>query len=109
MDAIKIVFIALAVMAVSVGLIIGANEFGFKLFERYNPKYEQVRRTTYEQSRAFREGTIRDLENLALEYARGNDVQKSAIRATALHRLADVPEELLTPALRKFKSDMESN
>lgn len=104
MDALKI----FAVFAVGIVLLLALYEGGFRLYEHYNPKYEQVRRTTYEQSRAFREGTVRDLENLALEYARGNDAVKASIRATALHRLANVPEELLTPNLIKFKRDMEN-
>lgn len=89
--------------------IFGLNELGFRVFERYSPKVEEVRRTTYEQSRSFREGTVRDLENLAMEYRKGTPEQKAAIKATALHRLAGIPDDLLTPELRQFKSQLWSN
>ncbi len=90
-----------------IGVIVGIYEFGFRLYEYYNPKYEQVRRNTYEQSRAFREGTVRDLENLALEFARASPEAKAAIRITARHRLANIPDELLTSQLLKFKAELD--
>jgi hypothetical protein len=95
--------------ALFVGVVIGINEIDFGIFKHFAPRIERVRRETYEQSRAFQEGTVRDLENLSLEYAAGNQAVKEAIRAVALHRLADLSSELLTPNLRSFKSELEIN
>ena len=88
------------------GLLVGATELSFQIYQHYSPKYEGVRRETYEQSRAFREGTIRQLEAMELAYADGNDAQKAAIRSVALEQLADVPNELLTPDLRAFRAHL---
>lgn len=86
----------------------GGAELSYRIYQRYAPLNEQVRRETYEQSRAFREGTVRDLENMQLEYARGGDAQKAAIKSVALHRLADVDPSLLTPELRDFRAELRS-
>lgn len=106
-DILKLIVGTVGAVLVLVALILGTSELGFKIFERYNPKFENVRRNTYEQSRAYREGTVRDLQNLAMEYTRGNEEQKAAIRITALHRFADVPDDILTPDLRQFRSLLE--
>lgn len=102
----------LALIAVVLLIVIGvfgASELGYRVYQRYAPLNEQVRRETYEQSRAFQEGTVRDLENLRMDYASGNDAQKAAIRSVAIHRLADVPQELLTPSLRQWANEMRNN
>lgn len=85
------------------------NELGFRIFQLNAPRTEQVRRETFEQSRSFREGTVRDLENLYLEYSRSNNAGKVAIRDVARHRMVDVPEELMTANLRRFKAELENN
>jgi hypothetical protein len=108
MKSMKDITLVLFVVILSLSAIAAMYEFSFEIYAHYNPKVEQVRRETYEKSRAFREGTIRDLESLQIEYARGNDVVKAVIRATTLHRLADVPDGILTSNLIRFKHDMES-
>lgn len=99
----------LIVIAIAIGGVLLFTEMNFRLTEHYSPKLEAVRRTTYEESRAFQEGTVRDFENLYLEYSRSNDAGKAAIRDVARHRIADVPDELMTGNLRRFKSELESN
>ena len=98
--------VVIAVAGVGVLGVVGA-EYAFRQHAHYAPRYEDVRRETYEHSRAFQEGTLRDLDNLRLEYARGDDAQKAAIADTARHRLADVPIEQLPPALRTFAQTVE--
>lgn len=56
---------------------------GFGLFKTFAPKYEQVRRETFEQSQAYNEGMRRDLESIRNEYLATTDpASKAALRAT---------------------------
>lgn len=86
----------------------GAGELSYRIYARYAPLGEQVRRETFEQSRAFHEGMVRDLENLRLEWARGDAAQKAAVASIARHRLADVPDDILTPSLRAWRRELEA-
>lgn len=97
----------IAVVVACVAGIWGAVELSYRLTAAYSPKMEEVRRDTFEQSRAFREGTVRDIENLRLEYMRGTPEHKSALRSVILHRMAGLPVDTLTPELRNFKNELE--
>jgi hypothetical protein len=103
----KNVFVVIVMILIGVLFVAGASYALYFSYAFYAPKYEQVRRETFETSRAFREGTIRDMENLALEYARANDTQKEAIKTVARHRLANIPNDLMTPSLIMFKREIE--
>lgn len=91
------------------GLLVGGYELSYRMFQHYAPRYEQVRRETYEQSRAYQEGTVRDLENLRLEYGRAQtDSARAAIKDTVRERSADLPDDLqLSPSLQAFLDQMK--
>lgn len=52
----------------------------------FAPKYEEVRRDTFEQSRAFNEGMAQELGNMYRDYQAATDEHKAALRAVVLHR-----------------------
>ena len=80
-----------------------ATENSYRLSAHYAPRVEDVRRTTFEHSRTFQEGTIRDLDNLRMEYLRaGSDAQRQAIVDTVRHRLADIDLDALPPQTHEF-------
>ena len=85
----------------ALGWVIQGNNFF--LYKAFAPKYEQVRRETFEQSKAFNQGMIQELQNMQFEYVRANDEQKTALADIILHRVADfdlnqpqVPADLRT-------------
>ena len=89
-------------------LMLGGQAFGFWSFSYYAPRYEEVRRQTFEQSRAFNEGMSRDIQNLiANYYAANSDAGKQAILATINQRLADVDQSKLPPDVRQFLSEVK--
>ena len=83
-------------------MLFGVSYGGFKMYEFFNPKYEQVRYNTFKNSQTYNDGMLRDLENLQLEYTKANDEQKAALKALVLHRFSVYPDERLTPELRSF-------
>lgn len=105
-----IILIVLAFLCVFVGLPILGYELSYRLSQHYMPRYEQVRRETYEESRAYQEGMVRDLENLRLAYLQAQSPdQKAALRSTIQHRFADLPADIeMPPDLQAFKDAMEN-
>ena len=65
-------------------LVQGNDFFMYKVFA---PKYEQVRRETFEQSRAFNQGMVQELQNMQFDYAKQTDPKvKEALASIILHR-----------------------
>ena len=83
-------------------VLFGISYGGFKMYEFFNPKYEQVRYDTFKNSQTYNDGMLRDLENLHMEYIKGSDEQKAGLKALVLHRFSVYPEDRLTPELRSF-------
>ena len=94
--------ITILVLTGITGLAIFGNALDFGLFRTFAPKYEQVRRDTFEQSQAYNEGMRRDLENLRNEYLASNDpAAKAALADTFRHRAEGYPNQL-PPSLQQF-------
>ncbi len=64
----------------------GSNFFMYKVFA---PEYEQVRRETFEESKAYNQGMIQELQNMQFEYVQASDEHKAALADLILHRAAD--------------------
>ena len=75
----------------------------FFLYKVFAPKYEAVRRETFEQSKAYNQGVVQELQKQFVEYsaATSPDV-KDAIASVVLHQVADFPEDKLPSHLRAF-------
>jgi hypothetical protein len=78
----------------------------FFLFRVFAPRYEQVRRQTFEQSKAYQQGAIQELENMQFEYVKANADQKQALASVILHRAADFDARQLPPDLYAFISGL---
>lgn len=78
----------------------------FFLYRTFAPKYEQVRRETFEQTKSYRQGMIQELQNMQFQYEQADEAHKDALKSLILHRAADVPEDVLTPSLNAFISEL---
>ena len=78
------------------------------LFRYFAPKYEQARRETFEQSKAYRQGMIQELQNMQFQYEQASPDHRAALRSVILHRVADVPDDALTGDLRAFVAQLRS-
>ena len=79
------------------------------LFRTFAPKFEQVRRDTFEQSKAYRQGMVQELQNMQFQYEQASPSHKAALRSVILHRAADVPDDALTVDLRIFVAQLRSS
>ena len=101
------VFVA-AVLGLTVACAIGfaLNVFGLASFGFFAPKYEHVRRTTFEQSQAYVEGQRRDIQNLRMDWLEATGDRKAAIRSVALQRINGLPEAAITPEVERFRAEL---
>jgi hypothetical protein len=89
-----------------IGWVTAGNQFF--MFKFFAPKVEQVRRETFEQSKAYRQGMIQELNNLQVDYIKATPEQKAGLMTIILHKAADVPPETLTPDLNAFLAQLRN-
>jgi hypothetical protein len=79
----------------------------FFLYKYFAPKQEQVRRETFEQSKAYNQGMIQELQNMQFEYVKADAEHQKALASIILHRAADYPEEKMPDDLRVFINQLK--
>lgn len=98
--------IAGAILGAVLGLLaltwaIQGNDFF--LYRTFAPKYEAVRRQTFEQSKAYNQGVAQEIARAYQDYERASTPgQKDAIAAVVRHQMADYDEAQLPAHLRAF-------
>jgi hypothetical protein len=87
------VFVLFIIVAIAVvpWLAMG-NDLALRSF--FAPRQEAVRRETFEQSKAFREGMAQEVRAMQMEYITASDEHKDALASVILHRVADCEDEL---------------
>ena len=104
----KVIFGGMVVLAGLLALGWGLQELDVFRQGHFQPKYEQVRRNTFETSRAFNEGVAQELSQLYRDYSKTKDEgEKTAIKSVVLQRVAGYDiEQLNNPQLRSFVRQM---
>lgn len=74
----------------------------FFLYRYFAPRQEQARREVFEQSKAYNQGMVQDLQRMMFDYATATPAQQDALGSILLHRVADYDIEKLPPDLRGF-------
>lgn len=87
------------------GWLLTGNNLAMQNF--FNPKFEAVRRNTFEQSKAYNEGMVQELQNMQFEYIKADKDAKLALRAIILHRSANFNENNLPTDLYEFIQNLK--
>ena len=91
------------IMVIAVAVLFGLPALGLFNLEFWGVKYEDARRNIYEETKSYKHGTIRDMQNLIMEfYSTDDDNQKQALKAVIRHRLASFDRQYLTPEIKDF-------
>jgi hypothetical protein len=98
----KVFSIALGCIVVVFGFTWLVQGNDFFLNKVFAPQYESVRRQTFEQSKAYNQGMVQELQNMQFQYIQASDNQKAALRSIILHRAADFNENQLPTDLYQF-------
>ncbi len=93
---IKWMVMAIAVILALSWLFQGNDWFMYKVFA---PKYEQVRRETYEQTKSYKQGSVQRLDSLCTQVADADQGHKPMINDVINHEFVewnteDVPMHL---------------
>jgi hypothetical protein len=98
----------LMAIVVIVGIIWFAQGNDFFLYRFFAPKYEQVRRETFEQTKSYNQGMIQELQNMQFQYIQADSSEKQALASIILHRAADYDVEKMPADLRSFIINLKS-
>lgn len=72
----------------------------------FAPKFENVRRNTFEQSKSFRTGAVQELQNMQFEYIKAAPEHKKALADIIRHRAIEVPADAMPTDLQSFISNL---
>ncbi len=97
-----IVVLSLMAIAAVFGLVWVIQGNDFFLYKVFAPQYEDVRRETFEHSKAYNQGMIQELQNMQFQYVQADEKHKDALASLILHRAADFDESKLPADLRSF-------
>lgn len=96
----------IAVMTI-LGLTWIAQGNEFFLYKFFAPKTEAVRREVFEQSKAYRQGAVQELQSMEFQYEQADEGHKAALRGIILHRAADLDPEVMPIDLRQFITQLK--
>lgn len=94
------------VLLLAIGWALTANQLA--LNKVFKPANEQVRRETFEESKAYQDGMIKELEAMQFEYIKAAPAHKAALRSLILNRAAGFPEDRLPPDLKTFLTRLKA-
>lgn len=107
-DFLKVTAGTLAIIAVILGLswIFMGNEFFLQKY--FAPKQEALRREVFEESKAYNQGVVQELNKAYTEYQAASPEHQEALKAVILHTVSDYPTEKLPPHLRMFVLQLQN-
>lgn len=98
-------FLMLIIVLIGVTWIAEGNNFF--LYRYFAPRQEAVRREVFEQSKAYNQGMIQELQNMQFEYVKADPEHKKALASIILHRAADYDENNLPYDLKTFINSLK--
>lgn len=99
-SSIVVAVLGFFVFVLGMAWIVQGNEFF--LYRYFAPKQEAIRREVFEQSKAYNQGMIQELQNMQFEYVKVAPESKEALASIILHRAADYPLDKMPADLRSF-------
>lgn len=95
-----IVTIVVVLLICVMGFAIQGTDF--LLFKYFAPKYESVRRETFEKSKAYNQGVIQEIQSMQFQYEQADPNHKAALATIILRRTADYDLNLMPVDTRNF-------
>jgi hypothetical protein len=74
----------------------------------FAPRMEQVRRETFEQSKAYNQGQAQQLEQFQFQYIKAAPADRPALATVILESSADYDSSKLPPNLQQFLESLRS-
>ena len=93
MNTFKVVLAVILTLAIIIGAMFGFGYLGVGYTKTVGKAQQDARREVFEATRSYNQGKVQELAKCLREYDAAED--KSAIRATIIHRFADYDESNL--------------
>jgi len=100
-------FLTIIVIVLGLSWVFTGNDFF--LYKYFAPKQEAVRRQVFEQSKAYNQGMIQELQNMQFQYLQTDKDHQAALAGIILHRAADYDIDKLPPDLYSFIQTLKNN
>ncbi len=96
---IKVILGIVVFLAIIFGVSWAVKDNYLREAKHFDPKFEAVRRETYEQTKSYRQGSVQRLSNLCMQVSSADDAHKGMIYQVISHEAAewdikDVPSHL---------------
>lgn len=88
----------------ALGWIFAGNNLA--MMKVFAPATEQVRRETFETSKAYRDGMVQELRAMQFEYMKADDAHKAGMAGVIRHKLAGFPEDAIPYDLQTFIKEL---
>lgn len=90
---------ALSAVAIGLTVIAGVAATQFNFLSYFSPKYEEVRKNTFEKSATYREGLVRDIMNAQTELLQTKDPEvRAGLITVNRHKFLAMNTTVLTTA-----------
>lgn len=102
----KTLLLWLGGILLALGAIWGLTANQLALFKVFGPAFEQTRRETFEQSKAYRDGANQELQALRVEYLKAPDELRPAMAHMIRHKAAGLQAGALPSDLETFIKEL---
>lgn len=109
MEALKWIGVIVLVIALIVGTAFGVPFLRLQIMRMYGTELESVKTDIYRENKSYVEGTIRDLRELQVDYAKADDSQKETLSGLILHRANELDWDRLPSDVRRFLNELKEN
>ena len=89
-------------LVVFLSAIFGLNYYGLFSYSFFAPRYENVRRKTFENTKSYNQGMQQELQKYYIEYSKSDENGKQAIASVIRHQYADYDMTRLPSHLQSF-------
>lgn len=97
--------IALAVLVV--GIAFGGPYLRLQVMRLFGTEIESAKTDIYRENKSYVEGTVRDLREMQVEYAKADDSHKEALGSLILHRANELDWDRLPIDVREFLNELK--
>lgn len=92
------------ILLVALGWFIAGNNL--QMTKVFAPRFEQVRRETFESSKAYRDGMVQELRSLQFEYLKADASRQPGLANVIKHKIAGFPEDAIPYDLQTFIKEL---
>lgn len=104
----KVRIVGWAVLAVATSMLLSFAVAYYALLHKgfFDPQFEEVRRTTFETSKAYRDGMAQELRSMQFEYLKSDAEHRKVLASVIRHKLAGFPADALPADLQQFVKEL---